>query len=148
MRKIVLTLIGLFAFIYTTKAQEISDNALGLRLSGGKDFGAEISYQKALLENNRIEIGVGLGNNFGNFKAVGLYQWVWELEEKLNWYAGAGGGIVSANGTGIYAAGNVGIEYKFDSPILLSLDYRPEFGIAGGLDSLNSGVALSVRYLF
>jgi len=77
-----------------------------------------------------------------------LYQWVWNLEEQFNWYAGVGGGIVSANGTGIYGVGVVGIEYNFDVPVLLSIDYRPQAGIAGGLDGLNSDVALSVRYQF
>jgi hypothetical protein len=55
---------------------------------------------------------------------------------------------VSASGTGIYAAGVIGIEYDFDAPVLLSIDYRPEVGVAGGLDGLSSNFALSVRYQF
>ena len=99
-------------------------------------------------DSNRLEIDLGLANEFTNFKATGLYQWVWNLEDKFNWYAGVGGGIVSAGETGIYGSGVVGIEYNFDAPILLSIDYRPEIGIAGGLNGLNSDVALSVRYQF
>jgi hypothetical protein len=147
MKKIVLIIACLFTFILTSKAQEISDNAIGLRLSGGEDFGAEISYQKALLENNRLEIGLGLGENFGRFKAVGLYQWVWNLEENFNWYAGFGGGLSTTNKTSIFGAGNVGVEYNFDVPILLSLDFRPEIRIVGDA-GLRSVVALSVRYQF
>jgi hypothetical protein len=133
---------------FSVKAQDISDNAIGLRFSGGNGTGGEISYQKALGSNNRLEIDLGLANEFANFKATGLYQWVWSLEEQFNWYAGFGGGIVSANGTGIYAAGVIGIEYNFNAPVLLSLDYRPEIGVAGGLDGLNSNIALAVRYQF
>ena len=73
---------------------------------------------------------------------------VWELEDNFNWYAGAGAGIVSASELGIYGAGVIGIEYNFDVPVLVSLDYRPEIGIAGGLSGLNSNLALSVRYQF
>ena len=138
----------MFVTIASINAQNISDNAVGLRFGGGNGVGGEISYQKALQSNNRLEIDLGLANEFANFKATGLYQWVWNLEEQFNWYAGFGGGIVSAKGTGIYGAGIIGIEYNFNVPILLSLDYRPEIGIAGGLDGLNSDVALSVRYQF
>lgn len=148
MKKIIVSFALLIGTIFTTNAQDISDNAIGIRFGSGDGVGGEISYQKALGENNRLEIDLGLANEFTDFKATGLYQWVWEIEEQFNWYAGAGGGIVSANGTGIYGAGVVGIEYNFNSPILLSLDYRPEIGVAGGLDGLNSNIALAVRYQF
>jgi hypothetical protein len=133
---------------FSTNAQKISDNAIGLRFGGGNGLGGEISYQKSLGENNRLEIDLGLANDLVDFKATGLYQWVWNLEEQFNWYAGFGGGIVSAYGTGVYGAGVIGIEYNFDVPVLLSIDYRPEVGIAGELDGLNSNFALSVKYQF
>ena len=147
MRKTFLTLVGILG-AFAIQAQSISDNAIGIRFGGGNGVGGEISYQKALSSNNRLEIDLGLANEFSNFKATGLYQWVWNLENNFNWFAGFGGGIVSANGTGVYGAGVIGIEYNFDAPVLLSIDYRPEVGIAGGLDGLNSDVALSVRYQF
>jgi len=148
MKKILLTFGLLVTTILSMHAQDISENAIGLRFGGGNGAGGEISYQKALGSNNRLEIDLGLANEFANFKATGLYQWVWNLEDKFNWYAGFGGGIVSASDLGIYGSGVIGIEYNFDAPILLSIDYRPEIGIAGGLDGLNSDVALSVRYQF
>ncbi|PQJ79241.1 hypothetical protein [Polaribacter porphyrae] len=148
MKKILFTIGLSLTTLLSANAQDISDNAIGLRFGGGNGVGGEISYQKALGSNNRLEIDLGLANEFTNFKATGLYQWVWNLEEKFNWYTGFGGGIVSANGTGIYGAGVIGIEYNFNAPVLISIDYRPEIGIAGGLDGLNSDVALSVRYQF
>lgn len=148
MKKILLVFISILCTSLSMNAQDISDNAIGIRFGGGNGVGGEISYQKALGSNNRLEIDLGLANEFTNFKATASYQWVWNLEDKFNWYAGVGGGIVSANGTGVYGAGVIGIEYNFNAPILLSIDYRPEIGIAGGLDGLNSDVALSVRYQF
>ena len=148
MKKIIVGLSLIIGSIYTTSAQQVADNAIGLRFGGGNGVGGEISYQKALGENNRLEVNLGLANEFTNFKATGLYEWVWNIEEQFNWYAGFGGGIVSANGTGIYGAGVIGVEYDFNAPVLLSIDYRPEIGIAGGLDGLNSDIALSVRYQF
>lgn len=148
MKKVFFTISLLIISTISINAQDISDNAIGLRFGGGNGAGGEISYQKALGNNNRLEIDLGLANEFANFKATGLYQWVWNIEKQFNWYAGFGGGIVSANGTGIYGAGVIGVEYNFNAPVLLSIDYRPEVGIAGGLDGLNSDVALSVRYQF
>jgi hypothetical protein len=148
MKKIVVGCCLFFGAIGTINAQDISDNAIGLRFGGGNGSGGEISYQKPLGSNNRLEINLGLSNEFTNFKATGLYQWVWNLEDRFNWYTGFGGGLVSASGTGIYAAGVIGIEYDFDAPVLLSIDYRPEVGVAGGLDGLSSNFALSVRYQF
>lgn len=148
MKKIIFALGFILASSLTLTAQEISDNAIGLRFGGGNGVGGEISYQKALGSSNRLEIDLGLANEFTNFKATGLYQWVWNLEDRFNWYAGVGGGLVSAGGTGIYAAGVIGIEYNFKAPILLSIDYRPEVGVAGGLNGLDSDIALSVRYQF
>ncbi|PQJ74997.1 hypothetical protein [Polaribacter gangjinensis] len=148
MKKIIFALGFILACSLTLTAQEISENAIGLRFGGGNGVGGEISYQKALGSSNRLEIDLGLANEFTNFKATGLYQWVWNLEDRFNWYAGVGGGLVSAGGTGIYAAGVIGIEYNFKAPILLSIDYRPEVGVAGGLNGLESDIALSVRYQF
>lgn len=148
MKKVFLIVGLIVGAAFSLNAQDISDNAIGLRFSGGNGLGAEISYQKPLGVNNRLEVNLGLGNDFSNFKATGLYQWVWSLEEKFNWYAGFGGGIISTNETGLYGAGVIGIEYNFDSPILISLDYRPEIGISGGLSGLSSDSALSVRYQF
>jgi hypothetical protein len=148
MKKVVFVFGFLVSLTLSVNSQDIADNAIGLRLSGGNGAGGEISYQKALGNNNRLEIDLGLANEFADFKATGLYQWVWSLEEQFNWYAGFGGGIVSANGTGIYGAGVIGIEYDFNAPVLISLDYRPEIGVAGGLDGLNSSFSLAVRYQF
>ncbi|WP_298780227.1 hypothetical protein [uncultured Polaribacter sp.] len=139
---------GLLSAIFTVNAQDISDHAIGLRFGTGNGVGAEISYQKALKSNNRLEIDLGLANEFSNFKATGLYEWVWALEEQFNWYAGLGSGIIAEDGIGIYGAAIIGIEYNFNSPILLSLDYKPEIGVVGDLSGLTSNFAISVKYQF
>lgn len=87
---------------------------------------------------------------------VGLYQWVWNIEKQINWYAGTGGVVASwktknTNFDGSYflAAGNIGIEYNFNIPLLLSLDYRPEFYLGNDFnDNFGSDIALSVRNQF
>jgi len=55
-------------------AQEISKNALGLRLGDSDGFGAEISYQGRLSANNRLELDLGWkdSKNYDDFKLAGF----------------------------------------------------------------------------
>lgn len=147
MKKVLLACSFILAVTFSASSQEISENAIGLRFSGGSGLGGSISYQNKLADTNRLEINLGLSDEFSEFKATALYQWVWNLEDKFNWYAGFGGGLDSGYSS-LFAAGVIGIEYNFDAPLLISLDYRPEIGITGNYDGLNSSFALSARYQF
>ncbi len=153
-------------FLFATaamSAQSISEHALGLRLGDSDGFGAEISYQKSIGRYNRAEFNLGLRDSreFNAFKLTGLYQWVHNLDGGFNWYYGFGGGIGSVqfeqvdndenDGFFVFGAGNLGIEYDFDIPLLLSLDFRPELGILGydGFDdNFDFDIALGIRYQF
>lgn len=161
MKKVFLLALSCIGFTLAAYAQDISDNAIGLRLGDSDGFGAEVSYQRALGGNNRLEIDLGLrsGNNYDGFKLAGIYQWVWNIEGGFNWYAGAGGGLGSYSydnkGPGnddsetfIFVAGDIGIEYNFDFPLQLSLDARPELGFGDYRDDLDFDIALGVRYRF
>lgn len=137
-------------------AQRISKNALGLRLGDNDGFGGEISYQRYLHENNRLEFDLGWrdSNNVDAFKLVGLYQWVMPIDGGFNWYVGAGGGLGSFDagdndGTFLLVAGDIGIEYDFEIPLLISLDMRPELGFNDSYsDDLDLDIALGLRYQF
>lgn len=168
MKKLVLLAAFTFGavFLSETNAQQISDNAIGLRIGDGGGFGAEVSYQRALGDNNRLELDLGWrnSNDYDAVKLVGLYQWVWNIEGGFNWYVGAGGGIGSYDDKyyknrddddiddGLFAllAGDIGIEYNFDFPLLLSLDFRPEIGFSryDRGDDLTPDIALGIRYQF
>lgn len=145
--------------------------ALGVRSSWIED---ELSYQNPI-NTNRIEIGLGFHNDRG-ISATGTYQWLFDLsklKDGLNWYVGAGVQIGSWNlwlwdehldekesfeeylkeedkyefAFGI--VGQVGIEYNFDIPLQISLDFRPGWyflpsNYGGSLNSL----AIGVRYKF
>lgn len=158
MKKLFLTAFTVFAGFAFMNAQEIADNAIGLRIGDNDGLGTEISYQRALGDNNRLELDLGWrsGNVFNAFQLTGLYQWVWQLDGDFNWYVGAGGGIASINfdnkdfdsETFIFAAGDIGIEYSFDIPLLLSLDFRPELGFGDFRNDVDFDIALSVRYQF
>ncbi len=162
MKKVFFTTVFIIGAIFVSQSQTISENAIGLRFGGGNGYGAEVSYQRALGDNNRLELDLGWRNdrNFDAFKLVGLYQWVWNIDGGFNWYVGLGGGVGSVSdnrfdrsddGAYVFAAGDIGIEYNFDIPLLLSLDFRPEIGFFGDeypLNSFSPDIALGVRYQF
>ncbi len=49
--------------VFTAQSQEIAKNALGIRLGDNDGFGGEISYQRGLSKNNRLEFDLGLRNS-------------------------------------------------------------------------------------
>ncbi len=162
MKKLVLSSVFIILACFYAEAQEISKNALGVRFGGSNGVGAEISYQRGLTENHRLEFDLGWRNDddFDAFKLTGLYQWVWHIDGGFNWFVGAGAGIGAvdygndfdkSDGNAdffAYGAGDIGIEYNFDFPLLIALDFRPEIGFSDFSDDLGFDIALSARYQF
>ncbi|MEM9867613.1 MAG: hypothetical protein AAF765_08010 [Bacteroidota bacterium] len=163
--KITTLVTGLFLLLAVyAQAQDISEHALGLRLGDSDGFGAEISYQKSIGRYNRGELNLGWRDSreFDAFKLTGLYQWVHQIDGNFNWYYGVGGGLGSVDfepvpdgedndGLFVFVAGDLGVEYNFDIPLLLSLDFRPEIGLIGyeGFDDgFDFDIALGIRYQF
>ena len=164
MKKLLFAAFLTLGLAWNGQAQKISENALGLRLGDNDGFGAEVSYQRALGSSNRLELDLGWrnSNRVDAIKLAGLYQWVWKIDGGFNWYAGVGGGLGSwryegnkyydednDRGTFAFLAGDIGIEYDFDIPLLISLDFRPEFGGNGYYENnYGSDIGLSLRYQF
>lgn len=162
-----ITTIFTCVFVFATawvSAQSISEHTLGLRLGDSDGFGAEISYQKSIGRYNRAEFNLGWRDSreFDAFKLAGVYQWVRTIDGGFNWYYGFGGGVGNSDfeavpnrdrddGLFVFAAGNIGIEYDFDIPLLISLDIRPEIGLLGFNEFDNDflfDIALGLRYQF
>jgi hypothetical protein len=161
MKKLFVTIVLLIGFIFNISAQEISPHAIGIRTGDNDGFGVEISYQKGMGDINRFELDLGFrdNKNYDAWKLSGIYQWVWNIDGNFNWYTGFGAGIGSWNnktnvniddGLFVNAVGDIGIEYNFDIPLLISLDFRPEFGIVNdfGDNDLDLDIALGLRYQF
>ena len=162
MKKIILTLAFIFSLVSFTKAQA-DGKSIGVRLG----YPTEISFQTGLSKSNRLELGLGFRSygygtgNYDLFNLSGVYQWVWDLSALstgFNWYAGLGASIgyysfsyVNNDYSGYPVAilGQVGIEYNFNIPLRLSLDYRPAIQLnANRSGFLADGIALGVRYTF
>ncbi len=147
---------------YSIHSQNIADHAIGLRLSESNGFWAEATYQAKLSSSTRIELDLGAQGrtSFNAVKLTGIYQWVFDIDGGLNWYVGPGigGGLVDYdididNRDDLesfgFITGNVGIEYSFDFPLLISLDFRPEIYFDEYTnDDINFNLGLSARYKF
>ena len=136
------------------------DNAIGLRLGGGSNIGAEISFQTPFLSDRaEIDLGWGGGGDWVSWKLTGLYQWVMPIESGFYWYLGVGPSIGSweyigdnlknkKEGVSLSAALNGGAEYRFSEiPIQISLDVRPEIPLIYR-GTYGWWLAVGVRYRF
>ncbi len=166
MKKSVLLFFIVIGLGLQANAQEISKNAIGIRLSESDGFGPEVNYQRAVGDNNRLELGLAFHSKryWDAAKFTAIYQWVWNIDGGFNWYAGPGlgAGIVSYdrkhkdyphddryNDSEAFAflTGDVGLEYSFDFPLLVSFDFRPQVNL-GYRDDVSFDVGLSARYQF
>lgn len=163
-----LLIVALLILGHSMFAQSISKNALGIRGGNNDGFGLELSYQRFLKDNNRLEFGLSQKDrrDFNAYKLKGLYQWLYPMPGEFNWYAGIGASLgfldydtqfvnedeidsrMFFGGEGV-----LGIEYSFASksiPILLSLDLNPRLELLNDYqnDRVNMGFAFGIRYLF
>ena len=161
MKRILLTAVIALAGVITTQAQEgISKNAIGLRFSHNDGFGPEISYQRLLNSSNRLELDLGFrqSKHVDAFKLSGLYQWVWNIEGGFHWYAGVGASLGSwkydwgnhdDSGAILAIDGNIGVEYNFDFPLQVFVDFRPEIYLTDYHDNnFGPDFGLGARFKF
>ncbi|MDL2228484.1 hypothetical protein LJC25_03010 [Bacteroidales bacterium OttesenSCG-928-K03] len=154
MKKLFVTLCFAVATICAVNAQT-NDMTLGARLGGN----LEVSFQLPV-GANRVEIdgGIGLGyyDHF-SLQVAASYQWLWNIAgiTGFDWYVGPGAyvGIYNFDNIGVTAGvlGQIGLEYNFNFPLQLSLDWRPMINVLGFGDGhwgYWNGVALGVRYRF
>jgi hypothetical protein len=143
------TLIILFTVLSLNVFAQDYQKSIGIRL--GLSNG--VTYKQFISPNNAFEI---IGNaQFYNgstyFGAAGEYLWSWGLADGLSWFVGPGAavGVWTGNYSGFNIAlnGMVGLEYKFEIPLALSIDFNPHFYFLNSIGITPLG-SLSVRYTF
>jgi len=155
MKKCILTLALVAGMIGGLNAQ-VKGNAIGLRMAN-EGRGGELSFQAGLGKANRLELDLGLNhwndkwnNTYSGYELTGVYQWVWGLNQiatGLNWYAGLGATAGTYNSNlGFGLVGQLGLEYNFNIPLQISLDWRPT--LFNSYYTYYGGNGLSIRYRF
>lgn len=142
MKKIILVIAAVLCMGAAASAQS---RALGLRITNG----AEVSYQHSL-GMDFVEADLGWYSN--GFYLSGIYNFVFAEKCDFNFYAGPGASLGyfnsdSVSGFNLGIAGMIGMEYNFNIPLQLSLDWRPVLNLFHGGFGWQ-GIALGVRYRF
>jgi hypothetical protein len=151
--------------VFSAGAEEMHPNTIGLRFGGGSLYATELSYQKALNDINRLELGCWWGYRYYSYSynyvgLTGFWHWRWEINELkgLGWYIGPGAQVAwwtyryynTYSGVYANAGGEIGIEYDYNQhgfPLLASIDIRPMLSFTDGV-AMWFGGALSIRYTF
>ena len=144
-----------------TVTGQVNPNAIGIRGSAiGLGFGAELSYQRKVSKNSRVEIDFGVinGQNYSHIAMTGIYHWIKGITRRFSWYIGPGVQFISfsySDGFGtdetgflVGIGGQLGLEYDFKViPLLMSMDIRPMFSFRDEI-GINPGGNLALRYTF
>ena len=133
---------------------------------GGRlgNYGIDVSYENYVMGGpDFLEFGLGLDNGFStsDFHVDGIYNFMivqpdWTPKGRWGFYAGPGASVAlwknDKDENTVYAGfvGNVGLEYTFDFPLQLSLDFRPRlmFGDGGVRGDGPFTLGIGVRYAF
>ena len=141
MKKIIAIAVAILCFAAVASAQP---KALGIRAT----YGAELSYQ----HNSGPgfwEFDLGLFDKL--LDVVCVYDFNIAPIGPFNLYAGPGAFVATWPGAETLAAGlvgQIGLEYTFNVPLQISLDWRPCFSFVNGFVPNYYGAALGLRYAF
>ncbi|MBR1869865.1 MAG: hypothetical protein IJ799_07365 [Bacteroidales bacterium] len=140
MKKIIVAIVSLLAVAAVASAQP---RALGVRVG----WGGELSYQHSLGENF---LEADLGWTAGSMNIACAYDFSIAPVGPFNFYAGPAADLwlVNEGGIGLGVGAQVGLEYEFDFPLQLSLDWRPLFNIIPSTGFGWQSLALGIRYKF
>jgi hypothetical protein len=112
----------------------------------GDDFALDFTIP--LSKAPRLHGAVYFDNNI----SLGTYfDWMFALEggpTGLKFYPGVGLELYFNNGLDIAAAGDFGVEYSFDFPLTIGIDWRPHFMLTNSMkfNSDNWGVMARFRF--
>jgi hypothetical protein len=133
----------LFSSIPTiSKAQ--SNWEAGLRF--GEAFGIDATIPIAA--SPRLHPALYFGYNLG---LATYFDWMFSLSdgpEGLRFYPGVGPEIYIGDNFDAGIAGNFGVEYIFDFPLTIALDWRPGFIITDNMNFHSGNWGISARFRF
>ncbi len=146
MKRLIIIMVAVLCMAAVANAQP---KALGLRAT----YGAELSYQHYAGGSNFWEFDAGLFDNL--LDLVAIYDFSIAPVGPFNFYMGPGAFLATWAGPrpqdahmNVGLAGQIGLEYIFDIPLQISLDWRPCFNLMNGFAWAPYGAALGIRYAF
>jgi len=157
-RSILIILFSTFMCGFISAQQDYS-GAVGIRLGTYNGVTG-----KMFLNSNSALEGI-LSSRWNGFNLTGLYEFHKNAGavHGLNWYIGGGASLGFWDNryypypnkyhhdeqfTEIAANGILGLEYNFEFPLNLSIDWIPSFGLLGNNHFYIDGIGISARYYF
>ena len=175
MKKLLISLIALLTLATAVRAQDYN---FGLRIGYGGAFGTELSLQRFFGDINRVELDLGMrfrdytildnGKDAEKYTYPGgptltsAYHWHWFLAGGFGFFGGPAFQLSMPrwNSFGLGLGAQLGLDYQFDAPFQLSLDFRPIYNVVGQfkgvgangktrvLGGFDPNVSLGIRYSF
>lgn len=132
-------------------AQQLDNRfELGIRInSNDNPFSAAFDGVYSLSKGNRIHGNLGIGD--GGIGVDLLHDWVFSFDgnRRLVFYPGIGGSLYFINDDIFLGlVGELGLEYRFNFPLTLGLDYRPAFYVIPSTEAVSNGLGVNIRYRF
>ncbi|MCO6357539.1 outer membrane insertion C- signal [Roseivirga pacifica] len=144
-------LIFVFAlFLFAGLSQVNAQSEIGVRFGDVTGGSFAVDGIIGIGEFSRVHANVSFGGNDGvDFGVDALWDFIYRPlgEESFNWYVGAGPFLGFGDDFAFGAAGEIGLEYRFQIPLSLSIDWRPYFRIVEDTDFYAGGFGLNVRYI-
>lgn len=138
-----LTIITFFLLFSFSSLKAQSNWEIGGRF--GSDFAIDITVP---FKSVRLHPAI----YFDNTVWMGLYfDWLYAIEgdaSGLKFYPGVGPELFFSDGLDIAVAGNFGMEYSFDFPLTIGIDWRPRFMISDSFKFNSSNWGIFARFRF
>lgn len=148
MKRRSISLVGILMILALLTIEEVSNAQSNWEI--GARFGPEIAVDMTipLARSPRLHPAIYFHQDF----ALGAYfDWLFALEggpTGLKFYPGIGPEFHFQNGFDLGVAGDFGVEYSFDFPLTIGLDWRPGFMITDGFDFYHNTWGLIARFRF
>lgn len=142
MKKVLFSLIIALAFgLNTSKAQ--SNWEAGVRF--GDNFSADLTIPVGL--SPRLHTAV----YFERFGIAPYFDWMFSLNggpSGLKFYPGVGPELYFENGFDMSVAGDFGVEYSFEFPLTIGIDWRPGFMVTNDFNFYSGNWGFLARFRF
>ncbi len=145
---IFLSLVVLFVgFTNKVNAQQLEQAEIGLRFNTSENpFSIAIDGVYNLSSGNRLHANIGIENGVG-FDLI--HDWVATFNNnRLIFYPGIGASLYIIDELFLGVTAEFGLEYRFDVPISIGIDYRPTLFLISDLSLQSNGIGFNVRYRF
>lgn len=141
MRK--LLFISAFVFIISSTTTAQSNWEAGVRF--GDNFSIDLTIP--ISAEPRFHPAI----YFDRFGVGGYFDWMFALSDGpsgLKFYPGVGPELFFENHTDFNIAGDFGVEYSFDFPLTIGIDWRPHFAVNNDMDFNSHNWGFVARFRF